>query len=97
MPPPDIHDLRERYRTLHTDKLLNILATAELAPDAHRVLKEELARRGATMNDMEETENIALDMAQEREQFRRNWRNRVRNQILILLAVIVISYLYYRL
>ena len=97
MPPPDIHDLRERYRTLHTDKLLNILATAELAPDSYRVLKEELARRGATVNDMEEAKEIAQDMAEEREQFRRSWRNRVRNQILLVLTIIVISYLYYSL
>jgi hypothetical protein len=58
-----LEEIRERYSSVPDDELRHIATTAELTADAHRLLQEELARRG--IRDLNEyTEQMESEAAE---------------------------------
>ena len=90
----ELIELRDHYRSLHTNELLAMSVSAELTEAARPILAAELDRRGVTAADYELARQTEAAIAAERQRTRTEFATRLKVQLgliagLALIALIV--------
>ena len=83
--------LREHYRALLTDELLDISVSGQLTETAKLLLDEELVRRGVNAADYAHARGARATIDTDRELNRRRFLFRVRLVIIVLVLMAIVG------